>query len=154
MYTYSIRGGRRRPPAGLRTISGSLALAVAVSLLAGSESAFAAVEKSPKPASPAPAAAADIPSARIAARLSGQRVEALSERTETSTTWVNKDGTLTSELFAGPVRYQKDGQWVDVDLALEAATDGTVASKAHPRGLRLAGAGSQMREGSPGTHRS
>ncbi|MEV6212374.1 DNRLRE domain-containing protein [Kitasatospora sp. NPDC051914] len=116
---------------------------MAVSLLAGSESAFAAAaaNKSPKPAAPAPAAAADIPSARIAARLSGQRVEALSERTETSTTWVNKDGSLTSELFAGPVRYQKDGRWVDVDLGLEAAIDGTVASKAHPRGLKMAGAG-------------
>ncbi|WP_217236181.1 hypothetical protein [Streptomyces sp. AC555_RSS877] len=49
--------------------------------------------------------AADIASARVAARLSGKRVEALSERTETSTTWVNKDGSLTSEFAAGPVRF-------------------------------------------------
>ncbi|MFE7992784.1 hypothetical protein, partial [Streptomyces shenzhenensis] len=38
----------------------------------------------------------DIPSARVAARLYGHRVEALSERTETSTTWADKDGSLTT----------------------------------------------------------
>ncbi|MFF1786802.1 DNRLRE domain-containing protein [Kitasatospora sp. NPDC058243] len=142
---------RRRPgrPVGMRALSGSLALAVAVSLLAGSETALAAT---PSAAASAAAqagkgagqwatSAADVPSARVAARLSGQRVEALSERTETSTTWVNKDGSLTTELFAGPVRFQRDGQWVDVDLGLQAGADGSVAPKAHPNALRLAGAG-------------
>ncbi|MFE7191481.1 DNRLRE domain-containing protein [Kitasatospora sp. NPDC057541] len=134
----------RRAPVGMRALSGTLALAVAVSLLAGSEAALAA---SPAAAPAGQGAgrwagsAADVPSARIAARLSGQRVEALSERTETSTTWVNKDGSLTTELFAGPVRFQRDGQWVDVDLGLQAAADGSVAPKAHPNALRLAGAG-------------
>ncbi|MEU4116741.1 hypothetical protein AB0F71_19880 [Kitasatospora sp. NPDC028055] len=174
-----------------RVVSGSLALAVAVSLLAGSEVAFAA---GPKPggsgdsaAKPSPTTAADIPSARVAARLSGQRVEALSARTETSTTWVNKDGSLTTELSAGPIRFLRDGaqsgqvgqlgqngqgprngkeskeskdgkaaesrgnttegkggtaaDWVDVDLALQTAADGSVAPKAHPNGLKLAGSG-------------
>ncbi|MFF9059879.1 DNRLRE domain-containing protein [Streptomyces sp. NPDC014882] len=82
--------------------------------------------------------AADIASAKVAARLSGQRVEALSERTETSRTWVNKDGSLTSELSAGPVRFERDGTWVDVDVDLREAGDG-VAPVAHPNGLRLAG---------------
>nr|WP_234352098.1 MULTISPECIES: DNRLRE domain-containing protein [unclassified Streptomyces] len=84
--------------------------------------------------------AADIPSARVAARLSGKRVEALSERTETSTTWVNEDGSLTTELAAGPVRFKDDGdQWRDVDLELAADTTGAVAPRAHPHGLRLSG---------------
>ncbi|MCX3061427.1 DNRLRE domain-containing protein [Streptomyces beihaiensis] len=85
--------------------------------------------------------AADIPSARIAARLSGKRVEALSERTETSTTWANKDGSLTTELTAGPVRFRDKttGAWREVDLDLVREADGTVEPKAHPRGLRLAG---------------
>ncbi|MFJ9777308.1 DNRLRE domain-containing protein [Kitasatospora sp. NPDC101157] len=144
----------------IRVVSGSLALAVAVSLLAGSETAFAA---SPTPdgrggsaAKPVATTAADIPSARVAARLSGRRVEALSERTETSTTWVNKDGSLTTELSAGPIRFRRDGEkarttadgknpaateWVDVDLSLQAAADGSVAPKAHPNGLKLAGSG-------------
>jgi hypothetical protein len=84
---------------------------------------------------------ADIPSASVAARLSGKRVEALSERTETSTTWVNKDGSLTTELTAGPVRfrYEATGEWRDVDLDLVEEEDGAVEPKAHPGGLRLAG---------------
>ncbi|MFB7938309.1 DNRLRE domain-containing protein [Streptomyces sp. NPDC056049] len=85
--------------------------------------------------------AADIASARVAAKLSGARVEALSERTETSTTWANKDGSLTTELAAGPLRFQDavTGAWRDVDVDLAAQTDGSVASKAHPAGLKLSG---------------
>ncbi|MFG3410450.1 RHS repeat-associated core domain-containing protein [Streptomyces sp. NPDC048142] len=85
--------------------------------------------------------AADIPSARVAARLSGKRVEALSERTETSTTWANKDGSLTTELTAGPVRFEDEttGDWRDVDLDLVSVSDGGVEPKAHPQGLKLSG---------------
>ncbi|MEU8509326.1 sugar-binding protein, partial [Streptomyces brevispora] len=85
--------------------------------------------------------AADLPSARVAARLSGKRVEALSERTETSTTWANKDGSLTTELTAGPVRFQDEtsGDWRDVDLDLVNVSDGGVEPKAHPHGLKLSG---------------
>ncbi|MFJ4965609.1 DNRLRE domain-containing protein [Streptomyces sp. NPDC088729] len=96
------------------------------------------------PAAPAKSAvtqAADIPSARVAARLSGRQVEALSERTETSTTWANKDGSLTTELTAGPVRFQDEttADWRDVDLDLISSADGGVEPKAHPHGLKLAG---------------
>ncbi|MFJ5841436.1 polymorphic toxin-type HINT domain-containing protein [Streptomyces shenzhenensis] len=82
--------------------------------------------------------AADIPSAQVAARLTGRRVEALRERTETSTTWANKDGSLTTELAAGPVRFERDGQWTNVDVTLRESGDG-VEPVAHPEGLRLAG---------------
>ncbi|MCX4632089.1 hypothetical protein [Streptomyces sp. NBC_01443] len=80
-------------------------------------------------------------SARVAARLYGHRVEALSERSETSTTWVNKDGSLTTEVSAGPIRFKDPltGDWRDVDVELVAARDGSVAAKAHPPGLQLAG---------------
>ncbi|MDN0194122.1 DNRLRE domain-containing protein [Streptomyces sp. S.PNR 29] len=99
----------------------------------------------PKEKKTAAQQAADIPSARVAARLYGHRVEALSERTETSTTWVNKDGSLTTELTAGPVRFKRDGQWVDVDVELRDSGSG-VEPVAHPQGLRLAG-----RTGKPAT---
>ncbi len=92
--------------------------------------------KAPKPQTAADAA--DIPSARVAARLSGKRVEALSERTETSKTWANKDGSLTTELSAGPVRFERDGKWVAVDVKLRETGQG-VEPVAHPNGLRLAG---------------
>ncbi|MFJ6214956.1 DNRLRE domain-containing protein [Streptomyces sp. NPDC092296] len=140
-------------------MAGSLVLALTASLLAGSETAWAAgatgttartagetakpaaAEAAARPAAPAATQAADLASARVAARLSGKRVEALAERTETSTTWVNPDGSLTTELSAGPVRFQRDGQWTDVDLDLTAQPDGSVAPHAHPEGLVLGGAG-------------
>ncbi|MFJ6935484.1 DNRLRE domain-containing protein [Streptomyces sp. NPDC101132] len=116
---------------------------MAVTLLDGTSAAFAASLDRAKPAA-APKTyatqAADIASARVAARLSGKRVEALSERTETSTTWVNKDGSLTTEITAGASRYRDDsGQWRDVDLDLVAGSNGVVEPKAHPHGLKLAG---------------
>ncbi|MER6391624.1 DNRLRE domain-containing protein [Streptomyces sp. NPDC001523] len=115
---------------------------MAVSALQGADPALAAPLTQPTAPTEAAAAtmAADISSARVAARLSGKRVEALSERTETSTTWVNKDGSLTSEVTAGPIRFKDaTGQWRDVDVALTSAADGSVTSKSHPLGLRLSG---------------
>jgi hypothetical protein len=59
-------------------------------------------------------------SAAITARLSGEPVEDLSKRTETTQTFVNPDGTLTDEQFGTAVRVQdEDGTWEDVDLDLE-----------------------------------
>ncbi|MFE0035664.1 RHS repeat-associated core domain-containing protein [Streptomyces sp. NPDC059015] len=118
---------------------------MSVSTIYGAEAAVAAsngaktAESQQK--SPAATSAADIASARVAARLSGKWVEAMSERTETSTTWANKDGSLTTELSAGPIRFQDPttADWRDVDVELAAASDGSVVSKAHPRGLKLAG---------------
>ncbi|MFF3862598.1 DNRLRE domain-containing protein [Streptomyces sp. NPDC002209] len=115
---------------------------MSVSVLQGSDPAIAAPRPEPQGQAGAAAAtaAADIASARVAARLSGKRVEALSERTETSTTWVNKDGSLTSEVSAGPIRFKDaQGRWRDVDVDLTSAADGSVVSKAHPQGLRLSG---------------
>ncbi|MFI8323827.1 RHS repeat-associated core domain-containing protein [Streptomyces sp. NPDC085529] len=107
----------------------------------GAAVAAPAVQEQQKPAPQPVTAAVDIASARVAARLSGMRVEALSERTETSTTWVNKDGSLTTELSAGPVRFMDatTGEWRDVDVDLAVQADGSVAAKAHPQGLTLAG---------------
>ncbi|MEU5039486.1 RHS repeat-associated core domain-containing protein [Streptomyces griseorubiginosus] len=116
---------------------------MAVTVLDGAGSALAQPLQAPAavPQKKAVTQAADIASARIAAKLSGKRVEALSERTETSTTWVNKDGSLTTELTAGPVRFKDpaNGVWRDVDVDLAAQADGSVAAKAHPAGLKLSG---------------
>ncbi|WP_405511217.1 DNRLRE domain-containing protein [Streptomyces anulatus] len=118
---------------------------MSVTLLQGAESAFAdaptVAEQDAASAKRYPQQAADLASARALARLSGKRVEALSERTETSATWVNKNGSLTTEMAAGPVRFQDGatGSWEDVDLDLAREPDGSVEPKAHPRGLRLAG---------------
>lgn len=125
-----------------------LAVAVSAVLLAGgleAPAALAAPAATPKTAGPAakPAVseAADVASARVAARLSGRRVEALSERSESATTWVNPDGSLTSELSAGPTRFRRAGQWVNIDETLVRRSDGSVAPQAHPGGLRMGQAG-------------
>lgn len=114
---------------------------MSVTLLDGADVVAAPLQAAAEAEKPAVTQAADIPAARVAARLSGKRVEALSERTETSTTWVNKDGSLTTELSAGPVRFKDavTGHWCDVDVELAAQADGSVAAKSHPKGLTLAG---------------
>ncbi|MGV8973023.1 MAG: hypothetical protein ACOH10_11940 [Rhodoglobus sp.] len=93
----------------------------------------------------------DLLSARVAARAQGARVEAESERSATSTTWVNPDGTLTTEQHQGQIRFRDGrGAWQDVDLTLTERPDGTVAPKGHPGGLVLAGA-SKSATGTTGT---
>ncbi len=140
----SLRRRRSWSGGSTRWIAGSLSLALAVTLLEGTYSAAAVAGTQQAPNAPKKAAAtqaADIPSARVAARLSSKRVEALSERTETSTTWANKDGSLTTELTAGPIRFKDEDteRWRNVDLDLLQLPGGGVEPKAHPRGLRLAG---------------
>jgi RHS repeat-associated protein len=84
----------------------------------------------------------DRASAALAARWCGGRVEVAGERSETLRLWANADGTLTAEQHTGPVR-MRDGKggWQPVDFNLHTGADGSVSAKAHPRGLRLAGAG-------------
>ncbi|MFF2305911.1 DNRLRE domain-containing protein [Streptomyces sp. NPDC058128] len=90
---------------------------------------------------PHPTEAADLPSATVAARLSGKRVEALSERTESATTWANPDGTLTTDAASGPVRFRDKatGNWRSVDVNLAKSMDGSVVAVGHPLGLKLGG---------------
>jgi hypothetical protein len=86
--------------------------------------------------------APDRASAAEAAARQGTPVESLEDRTETSTTWVNSDGTLKTDMFGAPIRYKDaSGAWRDVDVSLEVRPDGTVAPKAHPEALKFAPAG-------------
>lgn len=124
----------------------SMLVAAAVAVTIG------VVVAEPAPASPAaaqasdtskaPLTAPDVRSAQLTARVRKQRVEVLSERAEDSTTWVNPDGSFTTESFGAPVRVRdkrgKDG-WSDVDLTVVEFADGTVGPRVHPQGLRLAG---------------
>ncbi|WP_181803995.1 DNRLRE domain-containing protein [Streptomyces shenzhenensis] len=57
--------------------------------------------------------------ARRQAKLTGQRVELTSQRTQDTTTYVNPDGTLTTESYAGPVWVKDaDGDWERIDTQL------------------------------------
>lgn len=62
--------------------------------------------------------ASNVQSARLAAVLGGARVEAVSERTADSTTWVNPDGSLTTETASGDIRVREGGQWKRIDTTL------------------------------------
>ncbi|MCS0605233.1 DNRLRE domain-containing protein [Streptomyces sp. LP11] len=74
-----------------------------------------------------------------AAKIQERRVEVMQMRTETETVYANPDGTLTTDVAAGPVRMVRDGKWVDVDLDLKRAAGGDVEAVAHPEHLKLAG---------------
>lgn len=75
-------------------------------------------------------AAEDYASARLQAGLTGQRILVVSELTEVSSTWVNPDGTLTTESYGSPVRV-RDGAakygWRDLDFTLELTSRGVEA---------------------------
>ncbi|MER8046434.1 DNRLRE domain-containing protein, partial [Streptomyces sp. NPDC094032] len=123
-------------------VAGLLAVEAAVVVEATGQavavsSRLPAVESTP----PYATEAADLTSAQVAARLSGKRVEALSERTDSTTTWANPDGTVTLDAAAGPVRFRDEAtdQWQDIDVDLAKTVDGTIEAKAHPLGLELAG---------------
>jgi len=94
---------------------------------------------------PAVAAAGEVLSpeqvALAQARSTGQAVDVPALTTETTTVKANPDGTFTAEIHGGPTRFKDaSGGWRTVDLTLEARADGTVAPRAHPRGLVLSGA--------------
>lgn len=59
-------------------------------------------------------------------------------RSETSTTWANPDGTMTTDAHQAPIRFKDaSGVWKTIDLTLQKGPDGTVAPLAHQFGLRL-----------------
>ncbi|WP_209644400.1 DNRLRE domain-containing protein [Kibdelosporangium banguiense] len=95
-------------------------------------------EAAAKPA--CPAQQPDPLSAVMAARACGGRVEVLSQRTETTLVWARPEGGFSTEIYAGPVRFKKNGPWRAVDLTLQRTADGAVEPAGHPRGLRFSGA--------------
>ncbi|MFF6958048.1 hypothetical protein [Streptomyces sp. NPDC008317] len=88
------------------------------------------------------AEARDVLSARLMARLQGRRIEALSERTDASQTFVNADGTVTYTAFAEPKWTQRGGSWVNLDPTLQLRADGSVVPVAAEADLVLSGGGS------------
>lgn len=89
-------------------------------------------------------AAADEVSASVDARAQGSRVEVLSERTESSETFVNPDGSFTSEVSDGIARVRDvsaAGGWRTVDLDLKSNSDGTFSPMSPVDDLELNGGG-------------
>ncbi|WP_396048841.1 DNRLRE domain-containing protein [Aeromicrobium sp. UC242_57] len=60
----------------------------------------------------------------------GERVEDLSQRTESVSVYANPDRTFTQRDFGGTARIKQSGEWVPVDYTLVKQADGTYAPKA------------------------
>lgn len=90
--------------------------------------------------------APDAVSASVDARLSGERVEDLSHRTTTSSTFAMPDGTWESSIATGDVWVRKGGDgthlgdWAAEDSTLQANGDGSFSPVALAGGVRVSGA--------------
>ena len=105
--------------------------------------------------SPPVAVVKDLVAAQVTARAQGARVEVEELRSESSTTWVNPDGTLTTDQHGVPIRFRDErGAWRDVDLSLAEASDGSVVARSHRLGLSVAGSGKGARGGVKGSGES
>ncbi|MGW5188472.1 RHS repeat-associated core domain-containing protein [Kribbella sp. NPDC004138] len=122
----------------VRFVAVVVSFALLVTGLEAQERAAAAPAADPKPAVPKVASRPDLVSAVVSARSQGSKVEVESLRSETSTTWANPDGTMTTEAYSAPIRFKTaTGTWQTIDLTLVKDTDGTVAPKGHKFGLQL-----------------
>jgi hypothetical protein len=95
----------------------------------------------------------DLASAQALARHARARVEVLGERTETTATFVNPDGTVSLQVYGAPrwlnkgtrtVGGEQEAVWADVDTTLAAAEDGSLAPKSVSSGLTLSGGGGSV----------
>jgi hypothetical protein len=84
--------------------------------------------------------------ASVNARLAGERVEDLSQRTETSSPFALPDGTWQTSYATGPVWVRRGGDgtslqdWAAQDSSLSANGDGSYSPVAQAGGVRLSGA--------------
>ncbi|WP_281357654.1 DNRLRE domain-containing protein [Isoptericola sediminis] len=91
-------------------------------------------------------------SAQVNARLAGERVEDLSQRTESSSTYAMPDGSWQSALSLSPVWVRTGGDgtaeddWAEFDATLQAA-EGGFGPVAHPAGITVSGAQKAGRDG-------
>lgn len=83
--------------------------------------------------------AKDTGSAAEAAAAQGERVEDLSQRTDNSSVYANKNGTFTQRDFGGTIRVKKSGDWVPVDYTLTKQSDGSYVPKASDLDITIDG---------------
>jgi len=93
--------------------------------------------------------AADFVSAQIKAKTFGHKVLVVDQLSDVSTTWVNADGTVTTDVAGSPVRVRDDSGrfgWRDLDYTLKFASDGSVqpVSGLYPLTLSGGGAASEV----------
>jgi RHS repeat-associated protein len=151
----TVDAWRRRVPLVAIAVTGALTVTGLPAIATPPAPPPAEAVTATDPASTEPLTAPDAVSAAAIARLEGRPVEALADRTETSSVYVLPDGTKASGMGAGPVWVRQGGDgtqeedWAQVDLALQVTEDGTVRPGAHSGDLVLAGATAAPADGSP-----
>lgn len=78
--------------------------------------------------------------ALITARMTGKQVRITGMTTESAEYVAHPNGQIESKVYAGQVRMRQDDKWVEIDLTLQPAADGSVRAKAHPLDLWISGA--------------
>ncbi|MFE0646127.1 DNRLRE domain-containing protein [Streptomyces sp. NPDC058877] len=127
-------------PGRLRRIALATALVMTFGLMEGIAVAEPPAAPVQEPQVQGPAEAEDAASALLMARLQNRRIEVTGERTETTTSWANPDGSMSLDSYTGPFRFRDDnGAWRKVDPELVESTTGEVHAAAHPLDLTLAG---------------
>ncbi|WP_267884805.1 phospholipase A2 [Streptomyces sp. NRRL S-87] len=77
------------------------------------------VRPAARPKTLGPAEAPNAASARLMAKVQKRRIEILAERTDSTSTFANPDGTTTLESFTGPIRAKDEhGNWAPIDMTL------------------------------------
>src|SRR6266536_3875083 len=146
----------------VRGLAGALAWALAVSLAPAAPAGAAPARPADEPgaatvvsaAKPAAPPSPEQVAAMRQARRGGHRVEITGLRGESTTTYANPDGTLTTRLSAGPERVKTAQGWRDIDTTLLHDTGGV-----HPKvvvgALRLSAGGDRalLRATLPGGRR-
>lgn len=123
-----------------RFLAGAVSISLAVTLgqFVG-QSAAGAAPKAPQPGAAEALERPDEAAAVITARMTGKKVKITGLTSETAEYFALPDGKVESTTHAAPVRLQRAGKWVPVDLNLVRNADGSVAAKAHPFDLKVAG---------------
>ena len=89
--------------------------------------------------------ASDFLSAKVEASYTGHRILLIPELSAMSTTWVNPDGTLTTDSFGSAVRVRDESGlfgWRDLDYSLDFDASGNVVAKSGLWPIVLSGGGS------------
>ncbi|MET9497650.1 LamG-like jellyroll fold domain-containing protein [Streptomyces sp. NPDC006552] len=133
-----------RGPSGRRwwgvIVSAALGAGVLPALTTvGAPVATASTAASASAESTGPAASEDEALAR--AKKSGEPVEVVSQRGESSEVFATPQGDLEAREYLRPVWTRQDGGWKHVDTDLEVTGEGTVTPKAATVGLQFSGGG-------------
>lgn len=133
---------RRRKPGGAPSLRIPLTVALTLALAAPIATGLPAdAVEQPAPSTQSPQNTSGEARALAEAAESGDQVEVLAQRTETSQVFANPDGSFTQDTYAVPQWVRKDNKLVTIDPDLKATADGTLVTKATEVGLRFSGGG-------------